>query len=273
MDRVVVVVVCGVALTVALGVVLRWGGLDSSVRIGEASGVVRAVRRLCIVEVSGIVSGLLVGGFGSRLMMRIMAATSAASAQGRVTEAEEIVGKVTADGTIGLLLFVGVGFGLVGAFGYALLGRFLPRRAWASGLVFGLLVLGVFARRDPLDPSNSDFTILSPLPLAVAMIVALFLLYGMTLAALTARLERAYPPLEKKARSLVAYAPLLLLALPPLFLALAGAVVLGGLHDRHPDAEPAWRPDVVTKLGSAAVAVAVVLGNVWLGLGIADILA
>ena len=194
----IVSVVCVAALGVAVVILFNWGALDTSVRCGDGSGIRRVLRRLCVIEVSGIVAGLLVGGFGSRLMMRIMAATSSPAAQGMLTEAGEVVGEVTKGGTTGLLIFVGLGFGLVGAFGYALLVRFLPRRAWASGLVFGLLVLGVFARRDPLSPDNSDFAILSPLPLAVAMIVGLFVLYGMTLAALTARLERAYPPLEKK---------------------------------------------------------------------------
>jgi hypothetical protein len=188
-----------------------------------------------------------------------------------LTEAGEVVGEVTKGGTTGLLIFVGLGFGLVGAFGYALLVRFLPRRAWVSGLVFGLLVLGVFARRDPLSPDNSDFAILSPLLLAVGMIVVLFVLYGMTLAALAARLERVYPPLEKS-RSLIAYAPLLLFALPPFPLVVAGAVVIGALQDRVA-AATSWRPALVQRVGTTVVGAAVLAGNVWLGFGIADILA
>ena len=272
MDKVGVSVICTVALVIAGAMVLRWGGLDTSVRSGDGRGIRRAVRRLCVIEVSGIVAGLLVGGFGSRLMMRIMAATSAPAAQGMVTEAQEVVGEVTKGGTTGLLIFVGLGFGMLGAFGYALLVRFLPRRAWASGLVFGLLVLGVFARTDPLSPDNSDFAILSPVVLAVAMIVVLFVLYGMTLAALTARLERAYPSLENTPRSLVAYVPLLLLALPPFPIVVAGAIVIGVAQDRMAGVT-SWRPVLVRRLGAAAVVVAVIAGNVWLGFGIADILA
>jgi hypothetical protein len=271
-DKIVVSVICTIALVASGAMVLRWGSLDTSVRCGDGGGIRRAVRRLCVVEVSGIVAGVLVGGFGSRLMMRIMAATSGPSAQGRLTEAQEVVGEITKGGTTGLLIFVGLGFGLFGAIGYALLVRFLPRRAWASGLVFGLLALGVFARRDPLSPDNSDFAILSPVALAVAMIVVLFVLYGMTLAALTARLERAYPPLEKRARSLIAYAPLLLLALPPFTVALAGAVVIGALQDRVA-AVRSWRPTLVHRTGAILVGLAVVASNVWLSFGIADILA
>ena len=102
MDKIVVSLVCTIALAVAGAMVLRWGGLDTSVRGGDGGGIRRAVRRLCVIEVSGIVAGLLVGGFGSRLMMRIMAATSAPAAQGMLTEAEEVVGEVTKGGTTDL---------------------------------------------------------------------------------------------------------------------------------------------------------------------------
>ena len=107
--------------------------------------------------------------------------------------------------------------------------------------------------------------------LAVAMIVVLFVLYGMTLAALTARLERAYPQLEKKSRSLITYAPLLLLALPPFPIVVVGAVVLGVLQDRL--RAVSWRPALVHRIGAIVVGAAVVAGNVWLSFGIADILA
>ena len=47
--------------------------------------------------------------------MRLLAATSGRAAQGRLTEAGERVGEITTDGTIGFLLFVGVGGGLATA--------------------------------------------------------------------------------------------------------------------------------------------------------------
>jgi len=49
------------------------------------------LRSTCIGITAGAVSGVLVGGFGARLMMRIMAATSGRSAQGLLTEADELV--------------------------------------------------------------------------------------------------------------------------------------------------------------------------------------
>ncbi|HYZ92012.1 MAG TPA: hypothetical protein VFA34_06405 [Actinomycetota bacterium] len=272
MSKVIVTVICSAAIAGALAIVVRWGRLDSSFR-AEEPGIASAVRRLCVLEVSGIIAGALVGGLGSRLMMRIMAATSGAAAQGRVTEADEIVGRVTQEGTVGLLLFVGIGFGLVGAMMLAVVGRFLFRRAWLGGMVLGILALGIFARTDPLSPDNSDFTILSPVALAVGMICALFVLYGMTVVSLSARLERSFPRLEWKARSLVAYIPLLLLAFPPFPLAVLGAIGIGALCSQAPRLADAWRSPAVQAIGSVVVALAAIGANIWLGFGIAEILS
>ena len=65
---------------------------------------------------------------------------------------------------------------------------------------------------------------------------------------------------------------MLLLALPPFPLVVAGAVVIGALQDRVVGAT-SWRPALVRRIGAIAVGAAVVAGNVWLGFGIADILA
>ena len=270
--KVIVTVVSAGGVAAAVAIVARWGGLDASIRT-EEPGILSALRRLCVLEMSGLVSGLLVGGLGSRLMMRIMAATSGAAAQGQITQADEIVGRVTSDGTIGLLIFVGAGFGIIGAAGLAVVGRFLPKRAWVAGATFGVLLLGVFARRDPLSPDNRDFTILSPVALAVAIVGVLFVLYGMTVVSLSARLERSYPRLEAKARSLVGYAPLLLLVLPPFTLAIVVAVGIGALGERFPSLGDAWRSGATRTIGATVVALAAVASNVWLGFGIAEILS
>lgn len=270
-DKIVVTVACGVGIVIALGIVMRWGGLDASFR-ADPPRITSALRRLCVLEVSGIVAGLLVGGLGSRLMMRIMAATSGAAAQGKVTEAEEIVGRVTSEGTVGLLVFVGIGFGVVGALVLAVVGRFLPKRAWMGGAALGVLVLGLFARSDPLSPDNRDFTILSPVALAVAMIAILFVVYGMTVVSLSSWLERSYPRLEAKARSLVVYAPLLLFVFPPFPLVVAATVGIGALIGQFPSLGDAWRSGAARVIGATVIALGAVASNVWLGFGIAEIL-
>ncbi len=85
------------------------GAVSASAR-GDASAGAAAVDGLRVVAVSlwaGIVAGLLVPGLGGRLLMRITAATSPPEAQGRLTEAGEVVGEITLGGTVGFVLFVG----------------------------------------------------------------------------------------------------------------------------------------------------------------------
>ena len=72
------------------------------------------VARLAGSVVGALVAGLMTVGLGGRLMMRILAATSPPQAQGRLTDADAIVGEITTGGTVSFVLFVGLFGGLVG---------------------------------------------------------------------------------------------------------------------------------------------------------------
>src|SRR5438270_9353032 len=138
--KIVLVVVCGLGLCLAAAMALRWGSLrverkpqQASTPAEPATGnkvVARVLRTLCIGLVGGAVAGVLVGGMGGRLIMRILAATSGAGAQGLQTQADETVGKVTSNGTMGLIIFAGLFFGIAGGLIYVALRRWLPGRAW-----------------------------------------------------------------------------------------------------------------------------------------------
>jgi hypothetical protein len=189
------------------------------------------MRTIASIVTAGFVAGFLVAGLGGRLMMRLMAATSGASAQGRLTEAEERVGEITLGGSVAFVIFVGLLFPAIAAFVYLPLRRFLPRRAWSAGAVFGLLLLATLGVGDPLSPDNVDFAILTPRPLAVAFIAVLAVLFGMTFAALAAQFESTTRILgstdtTKPRGTLFPYAPaVLLVPLPPLLVGAAAYVV------------------------------------------------
>ena len=68
--------------------------------------------------------------------MRLLAVTAGDEAQGRITEAEEIVGEITVDGTIGFIVFNGIVGGVLAAAIYLVIRRLLPPR-WLGGLAFG----------------------------------------------------------------------------------------------------------------------------------------
>jgi hypothetical protein len=121
--------------------------------------------------------------------MRALAATSGSGAQGKLTEAGEVVGEITLGGSLGFLLFVGILLPLAAAFGFLVLRRLAPGPVWLTGLVFGTILLGTVGIDDPLARDNVDFVILRPLWLAVAAVIATALLFGVTFSAVAARLD------------------------------------------------------------------------------------
>ncbi|MDF1597805.1 MAG: hypothetical protein P1T08_17130 [Acidimicrobiia bacterium] len=158
-------------------------------------------RHITVAGVAGLITGLLVGGLGGRLFMRIAGAAAPDLAQGRTTEAGFTVGEITLGGTMGLVVFVGIFVGIVGA---ALLLIFRPWLAWAGrwrGFAYGVLLFAVgSAMSDVMNPNNIDFFILGNEVLVVGMIVALFVGFGVFMEWLFGILDRRLPAVEGSAR-------------------------------------------------------------------------
>jgi hypothetical protein len=144
-------------------------------------------------------------------VMRLLAVTAGPGAQGRITEADQVVGRISVDGTIGLLIFTGLFLGLASGAVYLLLRRWLPAGR-AGGLTYGaLLLVCAGTRLDPLRADNVDFDLVGPGWVSVAAFGALVVFHGMLVAALAGRVSRAVPLLDAQPRALAAHAPLLLL--------------------------------------------------------------
>ena len=179
----------------------------------------RFARAMAVGMLPGALAGLIAGGVGSRLAMRVMAATSTAAVQGTETEFGAIVGEITFRGTL-FLLIAGALVGALGGLSYMAIRRLLPWSGWAGGLVFGLLLLGVFGRLI-IDPNNFDFDVLDPAALAVAMFAAIFILYGLLLVPILESLE----PSIRRARPWL-WIPLLGMTVLPFALTGVGGVGL-----------------------------------------------
>ena len=112
---------CGLLVVAGLAAIVRWGHLDVEVpapdeeRGEEGPWWREPVRRyvwgVTVAVVAGIGSGVLAAGAGGRLAMRVLAVTAGDSAQGLVTEADQVVGRVSAGGTIEFMLFTALFFG------------------------------------------------------------------------------------------------------------------------------------------------------------------
>lgn len=226
-----VVIVCGVLFALALLGAVRWRDVTfvaPEAPAPDARAAVRARHYLWWVQLAlatALLCGLFVMGVGGRLAMRLLGATGGDAAQGRLTEADEVVGEITVSGTLGFVFFVGVLSGLVTTILWFALRRFLPAR-WPGGLAFGAGLLVVFGtRNEPLRPGNEDFDLLGPWWLAILTFTVLALVYGVSLASVSARLSRWLPLIGRDRRS---RSYLLLLLLVPLF-PFGIAAVVGGL--------------------------------------------
>ena len=173
----------------------------STATLIEAPGAPRrtrpTLRGLAPIVLAGSIAGLVVGGLGSRVAMRIAALAAGDPAQGRITEAGATVGRITAEGTLFLILFAGLGATLVGTAFYLVTRPWLPGRRRVRAVTFGVLELLVFGNL-LVDASNPDFTILGHPLLNVTLFGSLFVLHGFALVILLepsgrfiARLSRA----------------------------------------------------------------------------------
>jgi hypothetical protein len=280
-----VIVVCLVLVLAGLLAIIRWGGLavqppptpaeDDTVPAGRPP-VGLVVRRylwyLTLAISAGVGAGILAAGAGGRLVMRLLAVTAGPDAQRQITEADQVVGRISLDGTLGFIVFTGLFFGAASGAAYLLVRRWLPAGR-TGGVAFGALLLVLAGTRlEPLRPANPDFDLVGPGWVSVAAFSALVLFHGMLIAALAGRLSRAVPLLAPTARAIVAHVPLLLLALGTVALvaAIVGIVVV--LASQVPAVAAAWRDRRAVIAGRVVLALVALVALPSFASAIVDIL-
>ncbi len=155
----------------------------------RALGVLRkpVILRLASSIVASLITGIVVGGLGGRLVMRLSAMAADDSRIGMTTDNGNVVGAITGEGTLGLVLFVGLAVGLaMGPFLFALR-AVLPGRRLPLTVSIVLLALGSAI---VIDPGNPDFMIVGNRALNVAMFALLFPLFGFMSVALAEGFDR-----------------------------------------------------------------------------------
>lgn len=152
---------------------------------------------------AGIVAGAAAGaatGVGARIVMRGIALHAGGRASGLYTSTGARVGDVTLGGSL-YVIGVAAGLGALLGAAYTLVRSALPR---PRGLAFGLLLL-VAGLSLLIDHDRFDFRLFHPRLLNVALFAALFLLFGISVAALADRLA---PPGPARGHRLVLTASL-----------------------------------------------------------------
>jgi hypothetical protein len=150
------------------------------------------LRETAIVVAGSAIAGVLVGGLGSRVVMRI-SALAAPEVRGMVTENGNVVGEITLAGTIALMVFAGLSSTVFGTGAFVVARPWLPRGTVPRGLVFGAFLLALTGAA-VVDRANADFVILGDRLLNVAMFSALFLAFGLIASSAIAVLDRRVPP-------------------------------------------------------------------------------
>lgn len=145
-----------------------------------------------IAVLAGLMAGVLVGGVGGRIVMRISGFLSDPVFIGSARTANDnVVGEVTLGGTFALVFFVGVFGGAFGGLLWAAVGPwFAPLGRW-RGLAFGLYLLALVGAAVAFDPDNFDFRRFGPPVLNVVLFAALFPLFGLVAVPLADAFERA----------------------------------------------------------------------------------
>lgn len=219
--------------------------------------------------IGALLAGVLTLGAGSRLMMRVLAATSSDDVQGLRTEADEIVGEVSLGGSVFLIVVVGIGAAVIGLALFSVLRRWLPDRSLAAGLVGVSIGAGLLVRpAGLLSSTNNDFALLTPVALAVAFCLATLALFGATFGVLVDRLAARWPRPGWSAQGVVSVLPFaVLLPSPPLLVAVVIGVLAGtvtsGVRSSAAQGHPV-QPDVEgagTRFGRIVVMALGALGS------------
>jgi hypothetical protein len=218
------------------------------------TSLLEAARFLSVGVGAGFLVGLLIGGVGGRLAMLVLRLTSDPALHGLQTDDGFTVGIISAQ-TIFLLGTTAFAGALGGVFYVAVRGWIpKPARPWASAVFYGALG-AAFAIR----PDGVDFTLLSPIPLAIVMFIVLPAAYGV---ALSWAVERSLASSSAPNRGVVlaGLVPLLPLALfggIGVFIAL-GALALWAIGHTSPRIMAAWNSAPVVWLGRGVLVVVAV---------------
>ena len=169
----------------------------------EPTGLSRVLREIAVGGLAGLLVGVLLGGIGGRVVMRT-AALLVPDSVGRFTENGNRIGTITLEGSLLLLVFVGLLAGTFAASIWVIVRPWLPATIVGRALVATPLAIGLGVH-SLVDGRNPDFTILGHDPLVVAVLIGLIALFGPAMAIADAWMDRRLPDGAPRTASGAAY--------------------------------------------------------------------
>jgi hypothetical protein len=234
---------------------------------------------------SGFLAGIIVGGVGGRLAMRFSALAGGSAISGLLTENGNVVGDITVEG-ISFIFISGAIAGVFGGLLYVAARGWLPvSRPW-RGAAFGVLLLLAFGS-GIIDGNNPDFSRFGPPVSNIGLFASLFILFGIVVAPIAERLDRAFPPPSHGKAATFAYALLAVVSVFPVFFAvgltletalfgplflLYGLALVPGREPAGPPLPASSRSRRATGIGYGLIAVPCLLGLALDVKAISDIL-
>jgi hypothetical protein len=163
----------------------------TSTRHGARRALTEILRDISVGGIASLVSGLVVLGFGGRLVMFLSRLLHPESI-GRLTENGNEIGVFTVEGTVGLLMFGGIFGGLAAAPVWVVMKPWIPRNWVVVGL--GAVAIGGFQL---VASDNRDFDILEGSALDLVLLLTLVFGFGAVLHLLDRFLENRMPPEDR----------------------------------------------------------------------------
>jgi hypothetical protein len=140
-----------------------------------------------IAGAAGAVAGLVWGGFGGRIAMRVVFLTSSEQVRGVTSDDGFEIGTVSG-ATVFLLTFATI-LGLLGGFGVGIIRMVTSGPTWAVAIGVSM-ASAAFNGAAIVHPDGVDFRLLDPLWLTVGLFVLIPGLWGATVVVVTERLLR-----------------------------------------------------------------------------------
>ena len=190
------------------------------------------LREIARGGLAGLVAGVLVAGVGGRIVMRL-AALLVPAADGAITENGNVVGTITFGGSLALVLFIGLFFGIVAGSLWVVIQSWLPATALRR-TVAAVPVAVALGTVGLVDARNPDFGVLGHSPPVVASLVVLVALFAPVLVLAERWLDGRLPRPGPTDRAVVAgYTIVTMIGSPPDGLRGAAPVPRPAAHARR----------------------------------------